>query len=77
VIGVYGRGSVEQDQTLLEDGLQVNQILRKSVSGPGFEAVVTKMAWLAKADLNLKSLGCSGSSNGAHYPRVPTRPPMQ
>jgi hypothetical protein len=56
VIGVYGRGSVEQDQTLLEDGLQVNQILRKSVSGPGFEAVVTKMAWLAKADLNLKSL---------------------
>jgi hypothetical protein len=26
----------------------------KSVSGSGFEAVVIKMAWLAKADLDLK-----------------------
>jgi hypothetical protein len=54
VIGVYGRGSVQQDQASLKDGWQVNRILRKSESGSDFEAVVIKMAWLAKADLDLK-----------------------
>jgi hypothetical protein len=38
----------------LEDGLQMNQILGKWESGPGFEAVVTKIAWLARANLDLK-----------------------
>lgn len=56
VIGIYGRGSVEQDQPSLKDGWQANRILRKSESGSGFEAIVIKMAWLAKADLDLKLL---------------------
>ena len=34
----------------------MDRILRKSESGSGFEAVVIKIAWLAKADLDLKLL---------------------
>jgi hypothetical protein len=39
----------------------VDRILRKSESGSGFKAVVIKMAWLAKADLDLKLLGMFGA----------------
>ena len=56
MIGVYRRGSFEQDQVSLKDGWQVDRILRKSEPGSGSEAVVIKMAWLAKADLDLKLL---------------------
>jgi len=53
---VGGFGSIRQDRVPLEDGWQVDRILKESQPGSDFEAVVTKTVWLTKADLDPKLL---------------------